>query len=371
MKILCDRHQLSEALAVAAAIAPVKTPKAIAKHVYLEVEDEGLTLLATDFEMSVRLHIDSVKVVEPGSVLLPAKEAHALVREITDPTVTLESEEFRCTLRSGGGAYVLLGEDPSQFPRRIQIGEGETVRMPADALLRMLRQTTFAAAREDSRYAVNGVLVQWKGGALRMVATDGRRLAMSYRNLDCDTPDCEMIVSLRALQALTRALPEGSDEEVEIVFTPNQAGFELGKPGSAVGMTLVSQVLDSRFPDYEGVIPRAADTSVEISRELLVANLRRVAILSSGDVRCVRFHFGSSSLELMAESSDIGRADVSMDVDVKGPGGSIGFNPDYVLEALKVCEEDVVRLDMTDEETPAKFTLGEAFSYVLMPISSA
>ena len=162
-----------------------------------------------------------------------------------------------------------------------------------------------------------------------------------------------------------------TEEKIEITFSENQAGFSFGQQSSPVKTLLITQLLDSRFPDYEGVIPKVAETTVELSRSLLESNLRRAAVLTSGDLRVTRFNFGSSSLELSAESSGVGRADVVMDVDVKGPGGWIGFNPDYVLEALKVAEFDTVRLDMTDDETPAKFSLGESFTYVLMPISSA
>jgi DNA polymerase-3 subunit beta len=371
MKILCDRQQLSEVFGVASSITPLKTPKPIAKHVLLRAERDGLILQATDFEMSARLRLDSVKVKKPGVVLLPAKETAALLREISDPTVTLESEDLRCTLTSGGGSFVLVGDDPQQFPNLTEPPAGKKLRIPAAKLVHMFQRTAFAAAREDSRYAINGVLVQCKDSSLRLVATDGRRLAMCYEHLEGDVPEVEMIVSLRALQALVRAIPQDSQSELEIVFTENQAGFLCAKAGAASELALVAQLIDSRFPDYEGVIPKAAETTVEISRDLLEANLRRVAVLCAGEVRLVRFNFTSSSLALATESSGVGRADVVMDVDVKGAGGTIGFNPDYVLEALKVAEKETIRLDMTDEETPAKFTLGEAFTYVLMPISTA
>jgi DNA polymerase-3 subunit beta len=371
MKILCDRQQLSDVFGVAATITPLKTPKPIAKNALLRADEDGLTVLATDFEMSAQLRLDSVKVKEPGSVLVPAKEMAALLREITDPTVTLESEEFRCTLKSGGGEFVLVGDDPEQFPEQIRLEKGHEVKISTPTFLDMFRKTAFAAAREDSRYAVNGLLIQCKDSSMRLVGTDGRRLAMCYTHLDTDVPEVESIVPNRALQALARAIPEGSKEELGVVFSPNQAGFSCGKGGVGTDFLLVTQLLDSRFPDYEAVIPKVADTTIEISKSLLEANLRRVAILSSGEVRVVRFHFSSSSLELSAESSGVGRADVVMDVDVKGAGGSIGFNPDYVLEALKVTEQDTIRVDMTDDDTPAKFTLGEAFTYVLMPVSGA
>ena len=131
---------------------------------------------------------------------------------------------------------------------------------------------------------------------------------------------------------------------------------------------MVCQLLDSRFPDYEGVVPKAADTTVELNRAMLESNLRKTAILCADDLRSVRFEVQDSLLRLMAENSTRGRADVTMDVTTKGAGGSINFNPDFILEALRVCDLDVVRLDMSDDSMPAKFTLGESFTYVVMPL---
>jgi DNA polymerase-3 subunit beta len=368
MKILCDRLQLNDAFALVAAIAPTKSPKAVLQQILLVAEADQLTLYATDLEMSARVVLDSVKVDKPGRVLLPAREATALLCEITDPTVTLVAKEQRCTITSGGGSFVLLGEDPEQFPQITDVAPDErsvAVRLSGGRLVEMIRQTGFAAAREESRYAIHGVLFDLRPEMLRLVATDGRRLALVYQNLgDGDLtgrPENGVVVPARALQAIARSIPEGSNDPVTIRFAATQVGFEYG------GVHLLSRLLDCRFPDYEAVVPRAADTTIELNREVLGSSLRKVAILSAGDMRMVRFHFQPGALELSAESQS-GRADVSMDADVKGAGGAITFNPDYVLDALKVAELETIRIDMSDDSTPAKFQLGEAFTYVLMPI---
>lgn len=365
MKFLCDRHQLQEAFGVVAGIVPAKTPKPIVQNVLVRADKAGLTLFATDFEMSARVHLDAAKVSKPGSALLPARETGALLRELTDPTVSLESKEFRCKLESGGGSYVLLGDDPEKFPREIALEGEKSLMVPAGSFVDMVRRTMFAAAREETRYAINGALLECKDATLRLVATDGRRLALSYANLASDAPAVKEVVPQRALQALVRAIPEGGEELLEILFGERQVGFRIGN------ILLISQLLEANFPEYEGVIPKMADTTIDLSRDLLESNLRRVAILTSSDVRMVRFNFTSSSLELAAENAGVGRAEVTMEADVKGAGGSISFNPDYLLDALKVTDREVVRLDMTDDSTPAKFTLGEAFTYVLMPISGS
>lgn len=363
MKILCDRTQLQEAFAVVGSVVPVKTTKPILQNVLLSADEGSITLFATDLEMAAKVTIDAVKVHKPGSVLLPARECSALLRELNDPTVTLERTEQRCQLQSGGGSFVLLGEDAQQFPEDASIKGGKSITIPAGRMLRMIKETQFAAAREDTRYAIHGVMFDMTASRLRLVATDGRRLSLAYENLEGTKTEFKAIVPLRALSTLARAIPDSSKEDLTILVGDKQIEFRFGK------VRLVSQLLDSRFPDYEGVVPKAADTTVELSRSLLESNLRKAAILCADDLRSVRFEVQDSLLRLSAENSTRGRADVTMDVACKGAGGSINFNPDYILEALRVCDLDTVRLDMSDDSMPAKLTLGESFTYVVMPIS--
>ena len=136
-------------------------------------------------------------------------------------------------------------------------------------------------------------------------------------------------------------------------------------------MQLVSQLLDTRFPDYEGVMPKSADTTIEVQKSVLEGALRRASILCSADMRMVRFDVSDQQMKMTAESSTRGRADISIDASVKGAGGSINFNPDYILEALRQSDLEEIRLDIKDDSMPAKFTLGESFTYVVMPISGA
>jgi DNA polymerase-3 subunit beta len=365
MKILCDRTQLQEAVGIVSSVVPSKTPKPVLQNILLRADQAGITLFATDLEISAMVHLDSVKVNKPGAILLPSRETSALLREISDPTVTLESQDNRCRIESAGGSFTLVGEDPEQFPDPSKFASANKLEIPAGRLLRMIQETSFAAAREETRYAINGVLFDLSAGVLRLVATDGRRLSISSQHLETGKTQFKVVIPIRALTTLARALPEGGKETVQIAVGENQIEFSFGK------VKLTSQLLETRFPDYEGVIPKHSDTTVTIQRSLLESSLRKAAILCADDIRMVRFEVGDSSLRLVAESSSRGRADLSIDVDVKGPGGAINFNPDYILEALRVSDLDAVGLDMSDDAAPARFKLADTFTYIVMPISGA
>lgn len=363
MRLLCDRQELSEAFSIVAGIAPQKSTKPVLQSVRLRADEDGLTLFATDLQMSAKVTVDAVKVESPGEVLLPAKETMALLRELADPTITMKSSDFRCTIESGGGSFVLLGGDPEEFPPEAKLDSGRSLTLSAGRVADMMRKTVFSATREDSRYAVSGVLWDCQQSCLRLVATDGRRLALNYQNLDGIEGRMRAIQPLAAVHAVLKVLAEAEDQDVTILFGESQIGFTVGSS------VIVSRTVEQNFPEYESVIPKVAETTVEISRSLLESNVRKVSVLTGGDVRQIRLAFSSSTLEMSAENNAVGRADVCLDVDVKGAGCTVAFNPDFVLDALRVADAEVVRIDLTDESTPAKFTLGESFTYVLMPIS--
>ena len=363
MRLLCDRQELTQAFSVVAGIAPQKSTKPVLQSVRLRADGNGLTLTATDLQMSAKVTVDAVKVEAPGDVLLPARETMALLRELSDPTITIKAADLRCTVESGGGSFILLGGDPEEFPAEAKLDGGRSLTLSAQRVADMMRKTVFASTRDESRYAVSGVLWDCQQGCLRLVATDGRRLSLNYENLEAVDGRMRAIQPLAAVNAVLKVLTEAGDDDVTILFGENQIGFTVG------GTVLISRTVDQVFPEYESVIPKVAETTIEIARSLLESNVRKVSVLTGGDVRQVRFAFSSSTLEMSAENAAVGRADVSVDVDVKGPGCTVAFNPDFVLDALRVSDSEVVRIDLTDESTPAKFTLGESFTYVLMPIS--
>jgi DNA polymerase-3 subunit beta len=317
--------------------------------------------------MSMRVRVDQVKVDEPGSVLLPARETTALLRELDESTVALESKELRCEIQSGSGSYILVGDDPELFPTPPEVLGQNTIEIHAGRFIDMVRRTSFAAAREETRYAINGLLLDAREDRVNIVGTDGRRLSICFHNLtgEAKFTATKIVIPNRALTALGRVVSDESEELLRIRVGENQAVFEVG------GIELVSQLADNRFPDYEAVIPKVADTTIEVDRGLLERSLRRVAILTSGDVRMVRIQFDTGQLSMSAENSSVGRADLTIEADVRGAGGVAAFNPDFLIDALRVSDTEIVRIDLTDDSTPAKFTLGEAHTYVLMPISGS
>jgi DNA polymerase-3 subunit beta len=373
MKALCDRDKLREALAVANNVVPTKSPKPILSNVCLVATGDALEVVATDMDVALRYRIeDGVKVEEPGTTVVPARVLLEFVRDLTDPTVSLDANEHKCRVESGPDSCELVVSDPDEFPVVARFEEQGALSLQAGTFTTLVGRTAFAAAREQGRYAMNGVLVEIQDGELRFVATDGRRLAMASAPIDApasngtqrkDGPqERPTIVPTRGMSLFCRVLVDSLDQ-IKLSIADNQVGL---KTSCAEAF---ARLVDGEFPRYGAVIPRDCSRSLEADAATFGRKLRLVSNVTGDDARAVRLSLSRDHLEIFGQSAGKGTAKASMDVQFKGDDAEIAFNPDYVLEGLKNCERSEVRLEFSERHSPGKFTLGENYLYVVMPIT--
>ncbi len=363
MKVLCDREKLREALAVANSIIPAKSTRPILENVCLVATDDSLELLGTDLEVSLRYRIEDVKVLEPGPVVVPARVTLDFVRDLTGDTVTLESKGNKCVISSGADSCELVTLDPDDFPVIARFPDSGAISLQGGTFTRLVGQTAFAAAREAGRYAMHGILTEVEDNVLRMVATDGRRLALSSAPIDAPTPpDRPAIVPSKGMQMFCRVVHDPLDQ-IQLHFGESQLGL---KTSSAEVFT---RLIDGEYPRYSAVIPEQTSHSMEADAELLARKLRLVSNVTGDDARAVKLRLGKDQLELFGQSVGRGAAHAHLEVVFKGAEAEIAFNPDYVLDGLKHCEGETVRLEFDQRTTPGKFILGESYIYIVMPIT--
>jgi DNA polymerase-3 subunit beta len=367
-----DRKELSRALVMAARVAPKKTPNPILKQVLLESDGKGkLTVTATNLELYGRAVLETVEYGAEWSALVNAKEARDTLKHTKGTTVELSivSERNLLITPKSGPTAVLIGDLPDMFPA--------FPRMPSDAtrfetnapdFRRMIQEVRYAAAREISRYMINGVHVSVVDNALRLVATDGRRLAVSESHVFASDVSLAETVPLATMDTLRMSIGK-RDTLLSVSFgNPTSAG-DATLVRFAVGDTvLISQLYESKFPDYACVMPKTADVSVTVNRSELVSALTQLRTYEASDLPLVSFDVCPDRLSLAIESADKGSGSATLQPTGKGTGtGQIAFNPGYVLDALKASDATDVSLSFTNDVSPATFSLG--FVYVLMPIN--
>ncbi len=365
MKITCARGELAEGLSLAAGIVSQKSPKKILKDVKLIASsDQRLELQATDLEIAIRYTIHAVDVAVPGEIVVPASELQAIVREIEDGTIEIESSEETVTIRFGDGYFDLMGDQVDDFPLVPTFDEKNVVELTAREFARMAERTVFATAREKTRYAINGVLLWMSSERVRMVGTDGRRMALIESPAETGLGEpCSAIVPTRGIQQMLKLL---HGDELLIQLNIGESQLMIRTPRAEIATRLI----EGDFAPYERVIPESSEHRVELDRERFLANARRSALLATPESRTVRLEFANDLLTFKSYSSGVGQSEIRMDgITYSGPPIEISFNPDFLVEALRVAENDVVSLDFTSGSQAAKFNLGESFLYVVMPVT--
>jgi DNA polymerase-3 subunit beta len=363
MKVLCDREKLREGLAIVNNVIPPRSTKPVLENVCFVATDNALELVGTDLEVAVRYRIEDVKVAEPGPTVIPARVTLDFIRDLSSETVTLSSSDGVCTISGGADSCELVTVDPDEFPVISRFDDEVTLSVQGGTFTRLAGQTSFAAAREAGRYAMHGVLVAVEDDSLKMVATDGRRLAMSSAPVDAPKEALKTsILPTKGIQLFCRVIDDPLDM-VQLQFGENQMGLR------TKNAEIFARLIDGEYPKYSQVIPANSANKVEASTDLLSRKLRLVANVTGDEARAVRFKVERGEVELFGRSAGRGEAHAHMEVNYEGAGASISFNPDYVLDGIKHCDQETLRLEFTDMTSPGKFSLGENYIYIVMPIT--
>lgn len=371
MKIVCDRAALVEALGLARGVVAARTPTVALTCVRIVAGSDGLRLSATDGEAGLELVLGSVEVVDPGEVLIPADKLDQCVRSLDgDDTVTLQSEGPHLHVRGAASHFKFLGQESSGFPGTKAFPTGApTLRMQAGALRRMISRTLFATAVENSRYAISGVLLERKAKRIQMVATDGRRLAMTRSECAGEDGEFSAIVPGKTLGVLNRLLSD-PEAAVEIARQGSLIWFRVGD--GAEQSCLSSSLVEGVFPPFEDVIPKEHDRRVTFDTAEFSSAVRRAALLTNEENRGVRMNFSPSRLTLSSRAPEMGESEISVELEkYEGEPLEIGFNPTQLTDALKVIDGPEVIMEFKSPTKPGVLRLGSEFTYVVMPVSLA
>lgn len=369
MELAARKADLVRELQLFQQIVERKNTIPILANVLLEASGDALTLLATDLDVTLRSRCEAA-VAKAGVVTLPAKKLYEVVRALPEADVRLASDK--------SGQHVMVSAERFEsrmptlpredFPAPPDSGGGETHRLPGAAVRHMVEKTQFAVTQEDTRYYLNGALFILRPASMTFVATDGHRLA----HVTTERPgpaggdgEVRAILPRKTLAELSRLLADG-DLEVGYERGENHLFFHVGP------RLLISRMIDGQFPAFEKVIPKHNDKRVEFDKDRLAAAVRRVAILSNERSRAVKLVLDKGKVEVTASSPEFGDAREPLAVDYSGPGLTICFNAQYLIEFLNVVDAEVVALELKDEVSQAVFkpvgAPGYDYTYVIMPM---
>jgi len=359
------RDNILDPLSAVSGIIERRHTLPILSNVLIERTTQALSFLATDIEIQITAHSGLIAGGEPRAVTVGARKLVDILRALPeDAEVNLQQQDKRLLVKAGKSRFTLQTLPAEDFPRLAKpAGEAARFALSQKALRRLLGLVQYAMAQQDIRYYLNGLLVVVEDRQLKLVATDGHRLAYASLKLNAELPRQEVIVPRKTVLELAKLLAD-SDEEVRIELSTTQAAFSFGT------VEVVSKLVDGKFPDYTRVIPTQHKNRLQTEREPLRQALQRAAILSNEKFRGVRWVLTEGSLKLVSSNAEQEEAQEELDVKYSGDALDIGFNVNYLLDVLNNVPGSAVECAFGDSSSSAliSYASEQDFKYVVMPM---
>lgn len=365
MRFIIDKAAFIKVLQKMQGIVEKRNTMPILANVLLEAGDAKITIMATDLEVFIK---DSAKAetTEAGSVTINARKLFEIIKELPNETVDVSSDkEDHVTIKSGKSKFNIIGLPSRDFPVFPAIDDSKLEKIDRGNLKGMIDKTSFAVSTDETRYNINGFLLEKEDNSVRMVATDGHRLAFIEQQCSEGIPAGEkegVLLPRKGVIEIRKLL----DEEGEFTLGITQKNAVMKKGDTVISVRL----LEGEFPDYKKVIPRDNRKEVIADRAGLLSCLKRVSLLSTDKIKGVKFNFKKSNLVVSSSSPDIGEATEEVDIDYNEEDIEIAFNARYFIDMLEAVEDEKVRIYLKDPLSPGIVRpMGtENYTYIIMPM---
>lgn len=365
MKIQTTKDSLLKGIQVVQNAVSSKGTLPILSHILIEAKKNEIRLTATDLEVGITAKIDG-EVVEEGAIAVPARKFSEIAKELSSThTVQVSVKKGQSiSIESGKSYFRLVGLQREDFPQLPETPSGKTsdmVKIQQKILKSMIQLTSFAMSHDETRYVLNGILFSFGGRQLKLVATDGRRLAIVQKDVgDAGTTKRDAIVPMKTILELNRNL--GEEGEVIFYFKDNQLQIQFG------AVTINSRLIEGEYPNYEQVIPRKVKEDLVLNTSDFLQATRRASILTSQESQSIKINLIKDRMIITKNSPELGEAREELEVDYKGGEFVIGFNPAFLVDVLKNVSEDKVTFGVIDPEKPAIIRSGSDYTYIVLPM---
>jgi DNA polymerase III subunit beta len=371
MKFKINRDHFANGLAQVLNVVGSKATMPILSNVLIEAEKDQVSLTTTNLDLGIRCKIKA-EIKEAGSVTLPVKRLSNIVRELPNVDVTVDaSPNHQVKLSSGGSTFRIMGIGKEEFPPLPEFGDEKAFTLEQSELLSMIKSVAYAESQDETRYILNGVFFNFRDGKFSLVATDGRRLALTSKEMEVPAESAgSIILPAKTVAELTRLLDKG--EKVKINFNDRRCAFQIASNKDSTGLVdsiyLYSKVVEGSYPNYNQVIPKETHQRIKLERELFLQCVHRAALVCSEKANSVKLKLTSNLLEITAQSPDFGEAHESMAINYSGPDLQVAFNPAFVMDPLKALAKDEIFFELKDEISPGVFKTLDNFVCVIMPV---
>lgn len=364
MKFSISREAFLQPISQVVGVVERRQTLPVLANFMLSARDGRVTVSGTDMEVEL-VSSATADVASDGEITVPARKLVDIVKALPDgAAITFTVTDERATLSAGRSRFVLSTLPASEFPATDQFESLESITVGEGALKRMLDKTAFAMANQDVRFYLNGLLLDFSGEALRAVATDGHRLAVCDLESTVASPiDRQIIVPRKGVMELLRMLST-DDDEVTLAVGSNHV--RLVKDSTV----FTSKLIEGRFPDYKAVIPIGADKQILVDRGVFTHALQRAAILSNEKYKGVRLEAEGNAIKIIAHNPQQEEAVEDIEAELNFDSLAVGFNVNYLLDALMAIETEQVSMELKDANSSCLISApdSDVNRHVVMPL---
>jgi len=370
MTITCDKQQLQDALSLAIRAVSVRTSMPILECVLLTAQEGiGLTLSASNLEITINTSPISADINIPGSIALDAKLFSEIIRKMPGEMVSITVDDTNSVhVKSGRSRLMILGQSGDEFPimsetELVPINQGYILK--AQTIKDMIRQTIFSVSSDQSKMVLTGELIEVKDNTIRMVAVDMFRISYKSTPLEGESVNYKAVVPSKALGELSRMLPSDENEDVSIQLTEKRIIF------TSKNFTLISNLLEGEFIRYDQIFNEDFSTAIEVNRnDLLNAFERAILVATENKILPIKLDISDENLVISAKS-ERGQTEDEINCKTDGKDLRISFNPKYFIEALRAVEDEIVVLKFNTQLSPCTIRgteEGSDYKYLIVPL---
>lgn len=341
-------------------IVSSKVTLPILSNILLEVRGAKLRLNTTDLDIGISCEIP-VDIIEEGAITIPAKRFGDIVRELPSGDITISVKKNNQVDIEGKQCRFKLGGLPKdEFPKFPEFKDKEAILIEQSTFKEMLRLTSFAVSHEESRYVLNGILIEISDNIIRIVATDGRRLAKIEKKLPAVLKkEVAVIVPIKAVQEISRNLQE--EGTLSLMIGANQVLFDIN------GVLIATRIIEGEFPNYNQVIPKPAKNRITMNTQDVLSSIRRANLLSTPDFQAVKFEIFANKLVISKSTPDVGESREVIPVEYDGEEMMVGFNPQLLIDFLKNINDEHVHMEILGTDKPTVMRLQD-YLYLALPM---
>jgi DNA polymerase-3 subunit beta len=373
MKFKINKDHFSNGLQQVLNVVGTRAAMPILGNVLIEAQAGHLSLTTTNLDIGIRCRI-TAEISSEGSITLPVRKLATIVKELPQKEVFVEVESNnQAKITSGGSLFKVMGIGTEDFPPLPSFENQHVFKLEQDELSGMLKSVSFAQSTDENRYILNGVYFNFTEENLTLVATDGRRLALTSFELGANDSDTgSLILPAKTVTEIERLVGKG--DTVKIAFNDRQVAFEIaikddeGESGLVDQIYLVSKIVEGNFPNYRQVIPKDTEHRVKIERELFLECVHRAALVTSEKSNSIKLKMSDNLMELTGSSAEYGESHESMAIAYTGPEVQVNFNPTFLMEPLRALSQDEVYFEFKDELNPGLIKTLDNFLCVIMPL---